>query len=75
MGGIDPVQAFGTAAVSAMVCFYALEPRGRGFVLLFAGACAASSIYAVLIEAWPFAGVEAIWTGIALRRWWRRPAS
>lgn len=71
MHGIDPVESFGTAAVVAMLCFYALEPRGRSFVLLFAGACAASSLYAALIHAWPFAVVEAVWAGVALRRWLR----
>ena len=63
------VELFGTIAVSAMVLFYALESRGPYFVLLFAGACAASSAYAVLIAAWPFAAVEAVWSLVAVRRW------
>ena len=67
------VEVFGTFAVVAMVVCYALEARGRHFVLLFALACAASSVYAVLIEAWPFAAVEAIWTVVAARRWHRSP--
>lgn len=68
---MDAVQLFGTVAVSAMVICYALEARGAHFVLLFAGACAASSLYAAFIAAWPFAVVEAVWTGVAVARWHR----
>ena len=70
---VDALQLFGTAAVGAMVVCYALETRGPHFVLLFAGACAASSLYAALIAAWPFAVVEAVWAGVAVRRWRRSP--
>lgn len=70
---MDALQLFGTAAVAAMVVCYALETRGRHFVLLFAGACAASSLYAALIAAWPFAVVEAVWAGVAVLRWHRSP--
>ncbi len=66
---LDAVEAFGSAAVLAMLIFYALESRGRHFVLLFAAACAASSSYAALIAAWPFAAVEAVWALVALHRW------
>jgi hypothetical protein len=38
-------------------------------VLLFASACAASSVYGFLQGAWPFGAVEAVWTGVAVRRW------
>jgi predicted PurR-regulated permease PerM len=55
-----------------LVC-YALEPRARGFVLGFAISCALASVYAFLQGAWPFGLVEAVWTVIALRRWWLRP--
>ena len=47
---------------------YALEGRGRRFVLLFALGCALSSSYGFLSGAWPFGVVEVIWSGIALRR-------
>jgi hypothetical protein len=60
---------FGVTAVTAMLVFYALEERGRVFVLFFAAACAASSLYGFLQGAWPFGVVEAVWTGVALRRW------
>ena len=63
------VEAFGALAVSLMALFYALEKRSPVFVLLFAGACLASSGYAVAIRSWPFAVVELLWAGVALRRW------
>jgi hypothetical protein len=52
-----------------MMGMYALEARGRGFVLAFAVGCALSSSYGFLSGAWPFGVVEAIWTVIALRRY------
>jgi hypothetical protein len=71
---MEAFDAFGTVAVSAMMLFYALEARGRLFVLLFAGACALSSAYAALIAAWPFFVVELVWSVVALRRWKRLAA-
>ena len=65
------IELFGALAVSLMVLFYALEERSPTFVLLFAGACLASSLYAFAIRSWPFAGVEFLWAGIAARRWLR----
>jgi len=55
-----------------MLLFYALEGRGRVFVLAFAVACVASSAYGFLQGAWPFGVVEFVWSGVALRRWWMR---
>jgi hypothetical protein len=65
------LEIFGICAVSAMVLMYTLEERSPVFVLGFATACAAASLYAVLIHSWPFAAVEALWSAIAVRRWWR----
>jgi len=48
---------------------YALEDRSYWFILAFAGACALGSAYGFLQGAWPFGLVEAIWAGVALRRW------
>ena len=53
---------FGVLAVTAMLVFYALEERSPVFVLLFACACAASSLYGFLQGAWPFGVVELVWT-------------
>ena len=69
MSGVD---AFGLAAVSGMLLFYALESRHAAFVLAFAAACVAASLYGFAVGAWPFGLVEAIWAGVALHRWRRR---
>jgi hypothetical protein len=52
-----------------MMISYALEPRSTWWILVFALACAASSAYGWLVGAWPFGVVEAVWAGIAFRRW------
>jgi hypothetical protein len=69
---MDALTLYGALAVSAMLLFYALEARSGWFVLAFAGACLASSAYGFLQGAWPFGGVELIWSGVAFRRWWLR---
>jgi hypothetical protein len=66
---IDALTLFGLFAVSAMLATYALEDRSHWFVLGFAAACALGSAYGFLQGAWPFGLVEAIWSGVALRRW------
>ena len=66
---------FGLFAVTAMLVCYALEDRSHWFVLAFAGACALGSVYGFLQGAWPFGLVEAIWSLVALRRWWNAPRS
>jgi hypothetical protein len=48
-----------------------LEPRSPAFVLAFAAACLASSAYGSLAGAWPFGLVGPVWSGVAVRRWWR----
>jgi hypothetical protein len=73
--GMDPLTAFGALAVAAMLLFYTLEERSPAFVLAFAGACLASSVYGFLQGAWPFGVVELVWSGVALRRWWKRGSS
>ena len=69
---MDALTLFGLLAVTAMLVFYALEDRSAWFVLAFAGACALASVYGFLQGAWPFGVVEAIWAGVAARRWWVR---
>jgi hypothetical protein len=65
----DGLTLFGLVAVSAMLAFYALEERNPLYILGFAVACAAGSIYGFLQGAWPFGVVEAIWAGVAVKRW------
>jgi hypothetical protein len=68
---IDGLTLFGLFAVTAMLVCYALEDRSPWFVLAFAGACGLGSAYGFLQGAWPFGLVEAIWSVVAVRRWWR----
>lgn len=69
---MSTLTIFGLVAVSAMLVFYAFEERRAVFVLGFAVACAMGSVYGFLQGAWPFGIVEAIWSGVAVRRWWLR---
>jgi hypothetical protein len=64
------LSAFGLFAVTAMLVFYALEKRNPWFVFAFALACMLGSAYGFLQGAWPFGLVEAVWSGVALRKWW-----
>jgi hypothetical protein len=69
---MDALTAFGLFAVTLMLATYALEDRHPAYVLAFAAACALGSIYGFLQGAWPFGVVEAIWSAVALRRWFLR---
>jgi hypothetical protein len=66
---MDRLTLFGLLAVTAMLVTYALEDRSHWFILAFAVACALGSLYGFLQGAWPFGLVEAVWGGVALRRW------
>jgi hypothetical protein len=61
---------FGLFAVSAMLITYALEKKSPWFILAFAVSCILGSTYGFLQGAWPFGMVEAIWSIVAVRRWW-----
>ena len=63
------LTAYGVVSLTFMMTMYALERRGRLFILLFALGCLLSSIYGFLANAWPFGVIEAIWCVIALRRY------
>jgi hypothetical protein len=68
---LDGLTLFGLFAVTAMMLFYALENRGAWCILGFAGSCVLGSIYGFLQGAWPFGLVEAVWSVVAVRRWWQ----
>ncbi len=70
---MDLLTLFGLFAVTSMLVCYALEARGRVYILLFAASCALGSAYGFLQGAWPFGVVEAVWSTVALRRWWLAP--
>lgn len=67
------LTAFGVVSLTFMMLMYALESRGRVFILGFALGCALSSAYGFASGAWPFGVIEAIWTLIALRRYAQAP--
>lgn len=69
---MDALTAFGLFAVMLMLVSYALEERARHWTLVFAAACALGSVYGFLQGAWPFGIVEAIWSGVAARKWTKR---
>ena len=60
---------FGVCALTFMMTMYAIERRGRQFVLAFAVGCFLSSVYGFMSGAWPFGAVELIWSAIAVRRY------
>jgi hypothetical protein len=68
---MDALTTFGLVAVTLMLVTYALEARSHWYILAFAAACGLGSAYGFLQGAWPFGLVEAIWAGVALRRWSR----
>ena len=68
--GLNPLTLFGLLAVTVMLVCYALENRSPWFILAFAVACALGSVYGFLQGAWPFGLVEAVWSIVAVRRWW-----
>lgn len=72
---MDSLTLFGLFAVSAMLLTYALEEKSHWFVLGFAASCALGSVYGFLQGAWPFGLVEAVWSVVALRRWFARRAA
>ena len=68
---MNTLTLFGLFAVTAMLITYALESRSPWFILAFAGACVLGSAYGFLQGAWPFGVVEAIWSVVAVCRWYR----
>lgn len=67
---MSPLSLFGLFAVTVMLLSYAFENRSHWFILSFAASCALGSAYGFLQGAWPFGLVEAVWSVVAMRRWW-----
>ena len=63
------ITIYGVCAVTFMMTMYALERRGRRYILGFAAGCVLSSAYGFLSGAWPFGVVELVWSGVAVRRY------
>jgi hypothetical protein len=68
---MDSLTLFGLVAVSLMLICYAFEQHSPWYVLGFAFSCALGSTYGFLQGAWPFGLVEAIWSFVALARFWK----
>lgn len=66
------ITLYGVVALTFMMLMYALEGRGRGFILAFGCGCVMSAVYGFLSGAWPFGVVELIWSAIAVERFRRR---
>ena len=64
------VTIYGVVAVTFMMVMYALESRSPRFIAAFALGCALSSSYGFLAGTWPFGVVEAVWSVVALRRYY-----
>jgi len=62
---------YGVTALTFMMVMYALEGRHPRFIFCFGIGCMLASSYGFLSGAWPFGVVEAIWSVVALRRYWR----
>jgi len=67
---MNALTIFGLIAVILMLVFYALEKGSRWYILGFAVACVLGSTYGFLQGAWPFGVIEAVWSLVAIRRWW-----
>ena len=63
---------FGSIAVAIMFLSYWLEQRSKWYVLVFSGACAATSAYSALEGVYPITGIEALWSVVAFQRFSRR---
>lgn len=66
---------FGAAAVTFMMLMYALERRGRGFILAFGIGCLLSSAYGFRAGTWPFGVVEIVWAAVAFNRYRQTPSA
>jgi hypothetical protein len=71
---VSVLTLFGLFAVTLMLVCYACEERSPLYVLGFAIACVLGSAYGFLQGAWPFGVVEAVWSIVAMRRWYRAVA-
>lgn len=69
------LTVFGSIAVAIMFLAYWFEPRSKWFVLIFAGASAATAAYSGLVEAYPITVIEALWSVVALQRYIKRHRS
>ena len=66
------LTVFGSLAVGIMFLSYWKERNSKWMVLVFAVASAATSAYSGLVEAYPITVIEALWSVVALQRFYKR---
>ena len=66
------LPVFGSLAVGIMFLAYWRESSSKWMVLVFAVASAATSAYSGLVEAYPITVIEALWSIVALQRFYQR---
>ena len=66
------LTVFGSLAVGIMFLSYWRESSSKWMVLVFAVASAATSAYSGLVEAYPITVIEALWSIVALQRFYQR---
>ena len=66
------LTVFGSLAVGIMFLAYWRESSSKWMVLVFAVASAATSVYSGLVEAYPITVIEALWSIVALQRFYQR---
>ena len=66
------LTVFGSLAVGIMFLAYWREGSSKWMVLVFAVASAATSAYSGLVEAYPITVIEALWSIVALQRFYQR---
>ena len=66
------ITVFGSIAVAIMFLAYWLERRSKWMVLIFAVASLLTSVYSGLVEAYPVTVIEALWSVVALQRFYER---
>ena len=66
----EPTNSFWCVRRYCHVDLVCLEKCSSWWILIFALACGASSLYGWLAGTWPFGVVEGVWALVALRRWW-----
>lgn len=65
----DALTWFGLVAVTLALVFYALEKKGRIYILGFCFANLLCATYGFLQGAWPFGIIEIFWGIAAFHRW------
>ena len=66
------ITVFGSVVVAIMFLSYWGERSSKWMVLVFAVASAGTSVYSGLVEAYPITVIEALWSAVALQRFYKR---